>query len=200
MTTEVIHNKRVIILNDVRLSFNSLWFPTNNPQFPDSPPRCTADLLLDKEIHAEKIAELQNIIEKYKKVTGAISNPNLVPLHDGDLKNAEYEDDKKKPDFVNQFILKTKLKVEEPGPIRCLGLDPSVTIKESDNLFYMGCYVNAVVELSYYTKSKRGNFKGIIARPVCLQYARAGQRFGVVEYNPLDYLKDIRQDLAELPF
>jgi hypothetical protein len=150
-----------IKLNNVRLSFPSLF---QKATFEGKETKFEATLLLDKEQHAESIAEIQAAIKVAikEKLGGAKVGADKLCMKDGD--DSDYEG------YAGTMSLKAA------NAKRPLVIDRDKTpLAESDNRPYSGCYVNAIIEL-WAQNNAYG--KRINANLLAVQFYKDGQPFG----------------------
>jgi hypothetical protein len=150
-----------IKLNNVRLSFPSLF---QKATFEGKETKFEATLLLDKERHAESIAEIQAAIKLAikEKLGGAKVGAEKLCMKDGD--DSDYEG------YAGTMSLKAA------NAKRPLVIDRDKTpLAESDNRPYSGCYVNCIIEL-WAQNNAYG--KRINANLLAVQFYKDGQPFG----------------------
>lgn len=150
-----------IKLQNVRLSFPSIF---RKAVFNGDETKFEATFLLDKEKHAEVIAQIKAAIaEKIKTdLKGAKLPADKLCLKDGD--GIEYDG------YAGCYSLKAS------NNKRPLVIDKDKTpLSEDDNRIYAGCYVNAIVELwaqnNNYGKRINANLLGV-------QFMADGEPFG----------------------
>lgn len=150
-----------IKLKNVRLSFPSLF---RKATFKGVEGKYEATFLLNKDEHADTIAEIQNAIKA--KITedlkGAKLTADKICLKDGD--DIEYDG------YENHFSIKAS------NSKRPLVIDRDRTpLTEDDSKLYAGCYVNAIIELW----SQNNDFgKRINANLLGVQFYKDGEPFG----------------------
>lgn len=150
-----------IKLPAVRLSFPSLFqHETFNG---DSTGKYAASFILDKKEHAPVIEQIQAAIAKMQKeeLKTKLSSDKIA-LKDGD--ETEHED------LQGKFTIKASTK-KRP---MVLGKDKSPVV-EDDNVFYPGCYVNAIITL---WAQNNGFGKRINASLEGVMFAKDGEPFG----------------------
>jgi len=150
-----------IKLNNVRLSFPSLF---QKATFEGKETKFEATLLLDKDAHAESIAEIQAAIKVAikEKLGGAKVGADKLCMKDG--ADSDYEG------YDNAWSLKAA------NAKRPLVIDRDKTpLAEDDNRPYSGCYVNAIIEL-WAQNNAYG--KRINANLLAVQFYKDGQPFG----------------------
>lgn len=157
-------NDLYIKLDDVRLSFPSLFEKKVWPDFPDKLPAYEATFILDKVKHAKEIKLIQDRIEAIiaeNKISKNKIQPNHMCFKDGDnLDREEYE---------GCFVLKTKSFNKFPLVNKDL-----TRVDKDDNVFYPGCHVNTYVALNFYNKKA----VGINAKVKSIQFRKDGEPFG----------------------
>lgn len=150
-----------IKLKNVRLSFPSLF---KKATFKGVEGKYEATLLLNKEEHADEIAEIKAAIQS--KITedlkGAKLGADKICLKDGD--EIEYDG------YAGHFSIKAS------NSKRPLIIDRDRTpLTEDDNKLYAGCYVNAIIELW----AQNNDFgKRINANLLGIQFFKDGEPFG----------------------
>lgn len=171
-----------IKLNNVRLSFPSLFQravfngqPTDNDKF-------EATFLIDKESQAELIEKIKSAIATKIKddLKGAKIASDKICLKDGDT--VEYDG------YQGHYSIKA---ANRKRPL-IIDADKS-PLTEDDNRLYAGCYVNAIIELwsqnNSYGKRINANLLGV-------QFAKDGEPFGdgvnasVDDFDFLDGVSD----------
>lgn len=135
-----------IKLSNVRLSFPSLF---RKATFEGTETKYEATFMLDKQQHADVIAEIQKQIAAGIKenLKGAKVPSDKIALKDGD--------DSGRDEYGGHFTLKA---ANNKRP-KVIGRDKS-PLTEDDDVIYSGCYVNAVVDPWYQANAygKRVNF------------------------------------------
>ena len=123
-----------IKMQNVRLSFPSL-FQTETYGGKDTG-KYAASFILDKKEHAKTIKELQAHIKNFvdTEFKGKKLSDDRICLKDGD--------DDVRPESEGKFIIKASTK-KRP---MVLNRDKS-PVTEEDEVFYAGCYVNAIITL-----------------------------------------------------
>jgi len=150
-----------IKLKNVRLSFPSLF---KRASFDGQEGKFEATFLLNKETHAETIAEIQAAIKEKiaNDLKGAKLSADKICLKDGD--EIGYDG------YSNSFSIKAS---NNKRPM-IIDRDKS-PLTEDDNKLYAGCYVNAIIELwcqnNNYGKRINANLLGV-------QFYADGQPFG----------------------
>lgn len=152
-----------IKLNDVRLSFPSLFTPK---VWKDSAskPKYEASFILDKKIHKIEIdlinAKINELLELNKLNINKIKTDHMC-LKDGDLFERE--------EYQNKYVIKTKSLKRVP----LVDKDAVTPIAEGDNILYAGCYVSAYINLFCYNDKAIG----IGANLKSLQFRKDGTSF-----------------------
>jgi len=168
-----------IKLTNVRLSFPSLF---RRAVFGGEETKFEATFLLDKESHADKIAEIEAAItvvskEKHK---GKTPPADKLCLKDGDT--IEYDG------YAGTMSIKASSK-QRPMVI---GTDRA-PLAEDDGKPYAGCYVNAIIEL-WGQDNQFG--KRVNANLLAVQFAKDGDPFGdgvtasVDDFDDVEYEAD----------
>ena len=166
-----------IMLKNVRLSFPSLF---KKAVFNGDETKFEATFLLDKDAHADKIAEIEAAIKAKiaEDLKGAKIKPEKLCMKDGD--DSDYDG------YDN--VMSFKASNNKRPLVLDRGRSP---VSEDDNLFYAGCYVNATVELwaqnNQYGKRINANLLGV-------QFAKDGEPFGDGAVGSADDFDDIEDD------
>ena len=166
-----------ITLKNVRLSFPSLW---RKAVFDGKDTKYEATFLLDKEEHAEKIAEIDKAIKAMVKeaLKGAKLKDDKICLRDGDL------------EIYDGY--KGCMSFKASNGRRPLVIDRDRSpLTEDDGKPYAGCYVNATVEL-WVHNNQFG--KRINANLLGVQFVADGEAFGgggsVADVDDFEELED----------
>ena len=147
-----------INLKNVRLSFPSIF---KKSEFNGVVGKYEATFLMDKDLQAKMIDELQSKIAQIQKENSKVS-PNKICVKDGE--------------FVEYDGYKNAISIKAGNNRRptVINRDTSPLIEE-DNIIYAGCYVNASLELWFqdnsYGKRVNCNLLGI-------QFVKDGENFG----------------------
>ncbi len=154
-----------IKLNDVRLSYPSLFRMTVNPKSPpNTPPKYEATFILDKDLHSKEINLINEQVDLLLKEM-KVSRDKILPLHfclkDGDLSDRE--------EYKNSYIIKARTSNKYP----IVGKDGKIPVSENDNIFYGGCYVSSYISLYKYDKFSIG----IGANLNAIQFRKDGPTF-----------------------
>jgi len=140
-----------IKLQNVRLSFPSLF---RKAQFQGEETKHEGTFMLDKEGHADKIAEIKKAIQEAIKehLKGAKLPADKICLKDGDESGRD--------EYEGHFTIKA---ANNKRP-KVIDRDKS-PLTEDDGKPYSGCYVNAVIELwvqnNSYGKRINANLLGV---------------------------------------
>ena len=150
-----------IKLQGVRLSFPSLF---RKAVFQGEETKYEATLLLDKEKHADTIAEINEAIKK-----GIADN----------FKGAKIPADKicfKDGDTIDYDGYAGCMSIKAANNKRPMVIDRDKSpLTEDDNKIYAGCYVNAVIELWF---QNNGFGKRVNANLLGVQFLKDGEPFG----------------------
>ena len=149
-----------IKLHNVRLSFPSLF---RKAVFNGEETKYEATFLLDKDEHADKIAEIEAAIAAAVKdnLKGAKLAANKICLRDGD--DVDYAG------YANAMSVKAS------NGKRPMVIDRDKSpLTEEDNRIYGGCYVNAIIEL--WTQNNQWG-KRINANLLAVQFYKDGDPF-----------------------
>jgi hypothetical protein len=153
-----------IKLNDVRLSYPSLFRRTVHPKAPaDAKPKYQASFILDKVEHAKEIDTIKKAIENLLTE----NKTSIQKLKDICFKDG---DDSDKEEYKNKYILNAKSINSFP----VVGKDGITPVHEDDNMFYAGCYVSAYITLYFYNEISTGMTANIKA----VQFRKDGVSFG----------------------
>jgi hypothetical protein len=183
MTEAKVNN--LIKLNDVRLSFPSLFQPKDWKN--DAKPRYEATFMLDKTIHANEIKLIQEQIDEIltnKKMKKPTPSSFLICLKDGDAGERE--------ELKGHYYLCAKSNNRVP----LLEKNPKIEVTD-ENRFYGGCYVSAYIQIVEYNKTG----KGITAYLKSVQFRKDGERFGnsfhdiSTAYDSVDTDEELEEDL-----
>tara|TARA_R100001198_G_scaffold1670_1_gene1164 strand:- start:3621 stop:4148 length:528 start_codon:yes stop_codon:yes gene_type:complete len=163
-----------IKLNNVRLSFPSLW---RKAVFGGDETKYEGTFLLDKKTHAEVIKKIQAGIKAINadKHKGKALASDKVCLKDGDT--IEYDG----------YAGNMSIKASSTKRPMVIGTDRS-PLTEDDGKPYAGCYVNAVVEL-WGQKNQFG--ERVNANLLAVQFAKDGEPFGDGVTASVDDFDDI---------
>ena len=150
-----------IKLQGVRLSFPSLF---RKAVFQGEETKYEATLLLDKEKHADTIAEINEAIKK-----GIADN----------FKGAKIPADKicfKDGDTIDYDVYAGCMSIKAANNKRPMVIDRDKSpLTEDDNKIYAGCYVNAVIEFWF---QNNGFGKRVNANLLGVQFFKDGEPFG----------------------
>jgi hypothetical protein len=160
-----------IKLNDVRLSYPSIFRKTVNPKAgPNGKLRYEATFILDKDEHAKEIETIKSHINELvteNKISLNKIDRKLICLRDGD--------DSEREEYKNKYTLIARS--ENRFPI--VGKDGKTPVEEDEGVFYGGCYVSAYVSLYLYDKLSTG----ISANLLAIQFKKNGTPLGVAPFN-----------------
>lgn len=168
-------------LNNVRLSFPSLFEPTS---FEGSKPSFKATFILDKKAHKTAIAEIQIAIAAVitEKWQGKLKQSQLkgVCLRDGS--------EKADMDGYGDEVMFVSSSNSKRFPVVDKDLTP---LDSTDTKPYAGCYVNATIEL-WAQDNQFG--KRVNAQVKAVQFSREGEPFGDKTVNVEDEFEKIEDD------
>lgn len=185
MKTEEKKETKTIKLNDVRLSYPSLFVPTGmkNADGTIGKTQFQATFLLDKKKHANVIKQIEADIQRVAldKFTKKVPLKHVC-LHDG----SEKEDKEGYGDEVMFVIAKS----ETRPPVVDRNLAPLV---KDDGKPYAGCYVNATISLYAYSHPTGG--KGVSASLRAVQFLRDGESFGAGPVNAEDEFEAVEDSV-----
>jgi len=149
-----------IKLQNVRLSFPSLF---RKAQFQGEETKYEATFMLNKEEHADKIAEIEKAIQAGMKehFKGAKIPSDKICLKDGDQSGRD--------EYEGHYTIKCA------NNKRPKVIDRDKTpLTEDDGKPYSGCYVNAVIDLWY---QNNGYGKRVNANLLGVQFFKDGEPF-----------------------
>tara|TARA_R110000851_G_scaffold241089_1_gene393713 strand:- start:26 stop:553 length:528 start_codon:yes stop_codon:yes gene_type:complete len=163
-----------IKLNNVRLSFPSLW---RKAVFGGDETKYEGTFLLDKKTHAEVIKKIEAGIKAINadKHKGKSLAADKVCLKDGDT--IDYDG----------YAGNMSIKASSTKRPMVIGTDRS-PLTEDDGKPYAGCYVNAIVEL-WGQKNQFG--ERVNANLLAVQFAKDGEPFGDGVTASVDDFDDI---------
>ena len=149
-----------IKLQNVRLSFPSLF---RKAQFQGEETKYEATFMLNKEEHADKIAEIEKAIQAGMKehFKGAKIPSDKICLKDGDESGRD--------EYEGHYTIKC---ANNKRP-KVIDRDRS-PLTEDDGKPYSGCYVNAVIDLWY---QNNGYGKRVNANLLGVQFFKDGEPF-----------------------
>lgn len=174
----------VVILNNVRLSYPSIWKPKVNKEDPSQKPKYEATAILDKVANAKDIANCKAAIELCKKspvMKG--KKPASVALRDGADTEARAEAEGYGPGVMSVGA-RSKKKPRIVGRNR-------EDLAEEDGRPFAGCFVNMGVEFYPFYHAKKGYM--VCASLRSIQFVKDGPAFGE---KPVDAEKEF-EDLGE---
>ncbi len=156
----IINKQELVKLNDVRLSFPSL-FKVKVWKDSSKEPRYEATFILDKEIHKKEIETINNQIDLICAEKKFIRKNINLCFSDQNLKDRE--------EYRDKYVLKCTSKSRFP----IVGKDGKTPVYEEDNLFYGGCYVSAYITLFPFDKLGTG----IASNVKSIQFRKDGDPF-----------------------
>jgi len=181
-------------LTNVRLSFPHLFEPSASVK--DGPLKYRANFLIDPATPDGKasIAAMQKAIkhaemDKWKK-SPQVYKGDRCCLQDGNTKmnNAS-------GDIYDGY--EGMMVVNASTDNRPVVVNRSrVPVSKEDNLFYAGCYVNAVVRLYTVDGADKGG-KGLFAGLQAVQFSGPGEAFGAGQVNPDEVFDDLEDDASD---
>ena len=182
---DFVKTRALIFLDNVRLSFPSIW-QKKVWQGAKNDPKFEATFILNKDKHAKEITKIKDEIDYLLKNNNLkiISKKNHF-FKDGD---ADIDGVEKKEEYKNSYTVKTSSYTK----IDIINKNKTPVL-ESDDLIYGGCFVNAWIEL----KPFRNLEQGINATIKTIQYRSAGERFGgglSVNYDEIPFIEDEQDD------
>ena len=154
-------NNKLIRLNDVRISFPSLFKP--NDRYNSDKPKYEVTFMLDKTINTKEIETINTHINEIlddKKIKRPVPASFMICLKDGDLSDRN--------ELKGHYYIRAK--TGNPVPL----VEKNKTPITDEKRFYGGCYVNAYIQVAHYD----GKGKGITAYLQSVQFNRDGDRFG----------------------
>lgn len=167
MTT--IKTSTFIKLNDVRLSFPSIFSPKVWVGS-STEPKYEATFILDEKLHKNEIdlinAKIDELLIPHKTTRAKIKSDHLC-LKEGNLSDRE--------EYQNSYTIKAKSRKRIP----IIDKDAITPITENDNIIFAGCYVSAYIDLWIYSKPALGigvNLKS-------LQFRKKGPSFEGMEQD-----------------
>lgn len=183
--SEFVKTREIIKLDNVRLSFPSIW-QKKIWQGAKNEPKFEATFILNKDKNAKEIAKIKDEIDYLLKSNNIkiISKKNHF-FKDGD---ADIDGVEKKEEYKNSYTVKTI----SYKKIIVINKDKT-EIEESDDLIYGGCYVNAWIELKPFHNLEQG----VNATVKVIQYRSAGERFGgglSVSFDEIPFIEDEQDD------
>lgn len=181
--TEKPVNPYRIRLDGVVLSYPHLFKPQRSMDSDQL--KYSAAFILDKENHAEQIKKLQLLTKKIiaEKHTGKTIPPDRIFLRDGSAKpdTEGYSED-------NMFF--NAGNTSKPAVVK-RDRQPAV---ESDDLFYPGAIVNALVTI-WYQKNDHG--VRVNASLEAVQFAKHGNRIGAAPVDPESVFDELEDDASD---
>lgn len=182
---DFVRTREIIKLDNVRLSFPSVWQKKVWPNAKNDP-KFEAIFILNKDKNAKEIAKIKDEIDYLLKANNLkiISKKNHF-FKDGD---ADIDGVEKREEYKNSYTVKTSSK----NKITIINKDKT-PISESQDLIYGGCYVNAWIELNPFHNLEQG----INVNIKVIQYRSAGERFGgglSVSFDEIPFIEDEQDD------
>lgn len=178
-----------VVLKDVRLSFPNLF--TARASVEDGPKKFGASFLMDPETKAGKaaIAQCEAALEQLKKDTWK-DKASKIRFKEGRICFGEGDElgmsqaGELYDGYEGMMVVRSK-NAKRP---KCVdkAKDP---VDESDDVFYGGCYVNAVIRFYAVTGEKQGG-NGIFANLEAVQFKRDGESFGAAPVDTDDVFDD----------
>lgn len=156
-----------IKLNNVRLSFPSLF---KKAVFEGKEGKYEATLLIHKEEQSKLVEKVEDamqafLVEKFGSAAKIPKSLKRTCFSDGDTKDYDgYEDH-------------MAFKGTSTGRPTVINRDKT-PVTEDDEVFYAGCYVNAIVDFWYSDHPKGG--KQCLANLLGVQFVRDGESFSAV--------------------
>ena len=174
-------------LTNVRLSFPSLF---NKSVFEGKEGKFEGTFLIEKDDQAKLIKKVNDAMDQFlinkfgdkKKIPKALKR---TCFKDGD--ESDYDG------YENHMALKAG----STGRPTVINRDKSPVV-ESDDVFYAGCYVNAIIDFWYSDHPKGG--KQLLANLMGVQFAKDGESFSGIVVADVDDFDDIDDDDDEDEF
>ncbi len=163
-------------LENVRLSFPSLFRPTKGPDG-NSKEAYAATFIMDKTGNAKDIERLRKAIDEVVRVEAKGKRPGKVCLRDGAEKDLD--------GYGPGVMFLSARSAKRPHVVN-RDLTP---LTEDDGIPYAGCYVTCTVRL-WYQDNQFG--KRVNASLRTVQFVRKGEPFGEGEI-------DVTKELTALP-
>lgn len=188
MSTRV--ESKQILLPDVRLSYPSLFKARKamkSDTGDDKKPQFQADFILSKKKHAAVITAIQAeekriLTETFGKLPGKYKSC----LREG----ADMTDNEGN---IREGYDENKMRLASKHTAKQATLGKKKEVIDDENVFYGGCYVNAVVTLFPWSNEKSG--KGCSASLGPVQFCRDGERLGGGQViDPDDHFKELEDD------
>ena len=186
----------IAVLKSVRLSFPKLYKAVKSTE--TSAPKFSASFLIDPTTETGKanIKALESAIQNAKKKQWGDKAEKVYaniewdrkPLRDGNKATNEEGDIYKGYEDM-MYVAASSPEKRRP---QLLKRDKSVAAEE-DNVFYGGCYVDAVVSVYPVTGSDKGG-NGVFATIEVVRFRKDGEPFGAGQVDADDYLDDLDDD------
>lgn len=186
--SDIMRKSEIMKLEDVRLSYPSLFTTKVWPEYPDNEPAYEATFILDKVKHAKEIKLINAKIDELLIANDLTRNkihPQHICMKDGDM------DIKEREEYKNSYILSTKTHIRP----QVLNRDLS-PITAEDDIVYGGCYVNTCFRLGFYKKKA----KGVNANLKSIQFSRKGEAFGEEPHVPENFYTNLDGSEAQKYF
>lgn len=178
MSTEK-SNRQIIRLQNVRLSFPSLWKERKYAPT-DAKGAYSATFILDKKVNAKEIAEIKRAIDTLVRETFKGKHPGArnICLRDGS--------EKAETDGYGDGVMFVSARTDKRPQVVNRDLTP---LTEEDGKPYAGCYVYGTIEVWAQDNSYG---KRINAKLRTVQFYKDGPAFGEAAI-------DVRKELEEIP-
>lgn len=163
----------IIFLKHVRIAFPELHSPKPFQGQPDSKPRYSATLLVERGSENDRL--IKETIQKAAEAEWASKTKEILASIEGRPKDYCYcpGDLKEYDGYAGKMALSVSRNPEKDGPPKVIGRNLEV-LTALDGKPYSGCYVNAKVDI-WAQKNKYGN--GIRATVVVVQFVADGEAF-----------------------
>lgn len=177
-------NPTQVTLKNVRLSFPRLFKAEQST--PDSKPKYSAAFLLDPSSDEGK-ANLRNMVAAMKHACEAEwGNPEMYKTIKADrvcIADGNSQVNQETGEVYDGYHDMKAVKASSPENRRPVTVDRRRRpVTEQDEVFYGGCYVNAVVRV-YTVKGKEKGGNGVFASLEAVQFFADGTAFGA---GPID--------------
>lgn len=187
-------NLTQVVLKDVRLSFPKLFTPEKST--PDSKPKFSAAFLVDPKSESGK-DNLRRVLAAIKSVCEAEwGDPDRYKKLKADrvcVGNGEDQCNQETGEVYDGYEGMKFVKASSPENRRPQTVDRKRRpVVDGDQLFYGGCYVNAVVRV-YAVKGQDKGGNGVFASLEAVQFYRDGEAFGA---GPVD-VDSVFDDLGD---
>jgi hypothetical protein len=173
-----------IIINNVRLSFPSLFEPSAFTE--GDTQKYRANFILDEVQHKKEIAQIQKIQEELSSRWGDKQPRKLHNClqHFDDLAT-------QRPEYEGSYVLKANNKRR---PV-VIDADRSPLVEEDGKLTRGGDYVNAKVR--FYAWDNNKSFWGQLCSLEVVQYAKEGEPLGGGNSDPMAGFDDVSNETAQ---